>query len=181
MQIRQLSERIDNVWAGILATASVGGSLLLACMFPFAAIAALLAATLPFRKAMLWMGGAWLANQLVGYLILGYPQTANSFGHGLAIGATALATVFVARKVFDWRGDTSLVSTAMAFGAGFVAYEALLLFAALFLGGVASFAPSIVWMIFVNDVLWLAGLGLVYMILDRVVFNKIENQPSLQN
>lgn len=181
MNFRQLSSSGENIWAGVLASASVGGSLLLACMFPFAAIATLLAATLSFRKAMLWMGGAWLANQLVGYLVLGYPQTTNSFGHGLAIGVTAIVTLWVANTIFKWRGDRSVLSSIFAFSGAFVAYEALLLLAALFLGGVQNFVPSIVWMIFQNDVLWFIGLGALYMVLDQIVFGKIGNRASLQN
>ncbi|MEJ6677879.1 hypothetical protein, partial [Parasphingorhabdus sp.] len=115
MQLVQSSSSVQNIWAGVLATSSVLGSLALACMFPFAAIATLLAATLPFRKALAWMGAAWFANQLVGYLILGYPQTANSFSHGLAIGVTALATLGVAKAVFTLRRDQSLVTSVMAF------------------------------------------------------------------
>lgn len=180
MQLVQSSAPVQNIWAGVLATSSVLGSLALACMFPFAAIATLLAATLPFRKALAWMGAAWFTNQLVGYLVLGYPQTANSFGHGLAIGVTALATLWVAKKVFTLRGDQSLVTSVIAFGAAFVAFETLLFVAALFLGGVQNFVPSIVWMIAQNDILWFAGLGLLYLVLDGTLFGRIGKQASAQ-
>ena len=180
MQLVQSSASVQNIWAGVLASSTVLGSLALACIFPFAAIATLLAATLPFRKAMAWMAAAWFANQLVGYLLLGYPQTANSFGHGLAIGITALATLGVARAVFTLRGDRSLVSSLLAFGAAFVAFEALLYIAALYLGGVQNFALSIVWMIAQNDILWFAGLGLLYLALSGSLFGKIGRQASPQ-
>tara|TARA_R110000824_G_scaffold13280_7_gene57919 strand:+ start:1950 stop:2495 length:546 start_codon:yes stop_codon:yes gene_type:complete len=181
MQIRQSSSSVQNIWAGVLATSSVLGSLALACIFPFAAIATLLAATLPFRKAAAWMGAAWFTNQLIGYLILGYPQTANSFGHGLAIGITAFATLGVAKMVFTLRRDQSLVSSVMAFAAAFVAFEALLYVAALYLGGVQNFMPSIVWMIAQNDILWFAGLGLLYLVLDSAVFARLGAKPTLQS
>ena len=180
MQLVQSSAPVQNIWAGVLATSSVLGSLALACMFPFAAIATLLAATLPFRKALAWMGAVWFTNQLVGYLVLGYPQTANSFGHGLAIGVTALATLWVAKKVLTLRGDQSLVTSVIAFGAAFVAFETLLFVAALFLGGVQNFVPSIVWMIAQNDILWFAGLGLLYLVLDGTLFGRIGKQASAQ-
>lgn len=172
---------IENIWAGILAAASVGGSLLLACIFPFAAIATLLAATLPMRKAMLWMGGAWLGNQLVGYLILGYPQTVNSFSHGAAMGVTALATLWIANKIFEMRGDQSVSSVLMAYAGAFIGYQALLALFAVFLGGIQNFLPSIVWMVFQNDILWFAGLGLLFIVLNNVVFKSLGSQPSLQN
>lgn len=180
MQQVQSSSSVQNLWAGVLATSSVLGSLALACMFPFAAIATLLAATLPFRKAAVWMGAAWFTNQLIGYLLLGYPQTANSFGHGLAIGVTALATLGVAKAVFSLRGDRSLVSALLAFAAAFVAFEALLYVAALYLGGVQNFMPSIVWMIAQNDMLWFAGLGLLYLVLDGTLFSRIGTPTGAQ-
>ncbi|WP_339824367.1 hypothetical protein [uncultured Parasphingorhabdus sp.] len=180
MQLRQTSSSVQNIWAGVLATSSVLGSLALACIFPFAAIATLLAATLPFRKAAVWMGAVWFANQLVGYLLLGYPQTANSFGHGLAIGATAIATLFVAKKVLDFRSDRSFLSLGLAFGAGFITYQTLLLVAATFLGGVQNFMPSIVWMVAKNDILWFAGLGILYMVLDGTLFDRIGKQTTPQ-
>ncbi len=170
MQLVQSSSPVQNIWAGVLATSSVLGSLALACMFPFGAIATLLAATLPIRKAAIWMGAAWFTNQLIGYLVLGYPQTANSFGHGLAIGVTAFATLAVARAIFTLRGDQSLVSALLAFAAAFIAFEALLYVAALYLGGVQNFAPAIVWMIAQNDILWFAGLGALYLVLDGTLF-----------
>ncbi len=177
---RNLPPRVENVWAGILATTSVGGSLALACMFPFAAIATLLAATLPLRKAIFWMGGAWLGNQLVGYLILGYPQTANSFGHGAAIGLTALATLCIAHIVMEKRGDRSRMTLIFAYLAAFTAYQALLLFAALFLGGVQNFMPGVVAMVFQNDVLWFAGLGLLFLALNNTLFERITSKTSFQ-
>lgn len=172
---------VENIWAGTLATTSVGGSLLLACMFPFAALATLLAATLPLRKAMLWMGGAWLGNQLVGYLILDYPQTVNSFSHGAGIGVTALATLWIANKIFELRGDHSITTILMAYAGAFVGYQALLALFAVFLGGIQNFMPSIVWQVFQNDVLWFAGLGLLFLALNSSVFKTLGSQTSLQN
>ncbi len=178
---RKTASIIENVWAGILATASVGGSLPLACMFPFAAIATLLAATLPLRKAMMWMGGAWFGNQLVGYLILGYPQTVNSFSHGVAIGVTALATLWIANKVFAMRGDRSVGTVLMTYASAFAGYQALLVAFAIFLGGIQNFMPSVVWMVFQNDVLWFIGLGMLFIVLNSLVFKSFGSQPSLQN
>jgi hypothetical protein len=56
----------------------------------------------------------------------------------------------------------------------------LLLVAALFLGGVQNFVPSIVWMIAQNDILWFAGLGLLYLVLDGTLFARIGKQASPQ-
>jgi hypothetical protein len=160
------TQRIDHGWAAILASSTVLGSLALACIFPFAALAALLAATLPLRKAALWMGAAWLGNQLVGYLLLGYPQTANSFAHGAAIGVTALATLGAAHLVLTSIGRVSLPSLVLALVAAFVTYEAMLYGFALMLGGAGNFTADIVLMIARNDALWFAGLGALWLALN---------------
>lgn len=180
MQIGQLSPRAENIWAAIMATTTVGGSMFLACIFPFTALASLFAATMNFRKAAWWMGAAWLANQLVGYLILDYPRNATSFGHGLIIGVTAIATLWVAKAILDWRGDRRILSLAIAFGGSFIVYESLLLVGALFLGGVDTFAPSIVWQVLRNDLLWLTALTIGHIALSRLIFNRNAEKASLQ-
>lgn len=159
-------QRIEHGWAAILASSTVLGSLALACIFPFAALATLLAATLPLRKAALWMGAAWLGNQLVGYLLLGYPQTANSFAHGAAIGVTALVTLGAAHLVLVQAGRVSALGLIAAFVAAFVTYEAVLYGFALVLGGAGNFTPAIIALIAKNDALWFAGLGALWVALN---------------
>jgi hypothetical protein len=41
-----------------------------ACITPFAAFAAIAAATLSLRRALLWTVGVWLANQAIGFGLL---------------------------------------------------------------------------------------------------------------
>ena len=152
MNTQSFSGKAEDIWAATMAAASVLGSWIFACITPFSAIGVLLAATLPSRKAVAWMGGVWLSNQLVGYLILDYPRTTNSFLHG---GSLLFASM------------DNLVSLAMAFGAAFVAYESLLYVAALFLGGTDTFAPEIVWLLAKNDFFWFVGLLAVRVALTR--------------
>lgn len=169
MNTQSFSGKAENMWAATLATASVLGSWIFACITPFAAIGVLLAATLPARKAMMWMGGVWTANQLVGYLILDYPRTANSFLHGGSLLLASMAGLLVAIEVLKWRGNETLLSLGLAFAAAFTAYESLLYVAALFLGGLDTFAPDIVWLVAKNDLAWFAGLLAVRVALTRAL------------
>ncbi|NCN83715.1 MAG: hypothetical protein GW808_03355 [Sphingomonadales bacterium] len=169
MTTQTFSGKAEHIWAATVATASVLGSWIFACITPFAAIGVLLAATLSPRKAMAWMGGVWLTNQLVGYLILDYPRTVNSFAHGGSLLFASMAGLFVAIGVLKRRNNETLVSLGLAFAAAFVAYESLLYVAALYLGGIDTFAPDIVWLIAKNDFFWFAGLLAARVALTRAL------------
>lgn len=169
MNTQSFSGKAEDIWAATMAAASVLGSWIFACITPFSAIGVLLAATLPARKAVAWMSGVWLSNQLVGYLILDYPRTTNSFLHGGSLLFASMASLFVAMEILKWRKSDNLVSLALAFGAAFVAYESLLYVTALLLGGTDTFAPEIVWLLAKNDFFWFAGLLAVRVALSRVL------------
>jgi hypothetical protein len=164
-----MSGKAENIWAATVAGASVLGSWIFACIMPFTAIGVLLAATMPLRKAMTWMAGVWLSNQLVGYLILDYPRTMNSFAHGGSLLVASMAGLMVAHHVLKWRKDSGIASLGIAFVAAFTTYEALLYVAALYLGGIANFAADIVWLIARNDMIWFAGLLAVRTVLTRAL------------
>jgi hypothetical protein len=70
------------VWLGLLISASVAFSLGLACATPFAAFAAAAALTLSRRDALVLVTSVWFANQLVGFTVLHFPWTANTFAWG---------------------------------------------------------------------------------------------------
>src|SRR5919197_176952 len=74
------------LWPALLVAASAVGSLVLACVMPFAAVAVVAVGTLPVRSSLLTVAAVWLANQALGYGVLGYPWTADSALWGLAIG-----------------------------------------------------------------------------------------------
>lgn len=125
-----LQNRPPYLVAGLLAAAATVFSLAFACAAPFAALAALAARYQPPREALLSVGLAWIANQAIGYGLLGYPHDANSYGWGLAIGIAALAggyaAVLVNARLQHW------LALPAGFVAAFAAYQA-----ALWLGGQA--------------------------------------------
>ena len=78
------------LWLAVLAGTSVAFTLGLACAVPLAAFAAAAALTLSQRDAVALLLAVWLANQLVGFMVLDYPWTASTFAWGVALGAVAI-------------------------------------------------------------------------------------------
>jgi len=148
------------LWIGGLTLASALFRLALACATPFAALAPLAALHMRQRDAVSLIGAAWLANQIVGYGILHYPRTVDSFGWGIAIGAAAVLGLAVARGLARRvRRGGSVVLTATAFIGAFIAYEAALYLASYVLPGSddAFSRPIIRWLLEING-LAMAGL-----------------------
>lgn len=154
-------------WPAALVLTSILGSLAAACMVPFVGVAVVAAATLPRFRAFLTVAALWLANQLVGFGLLGYPMTLSSFAWGAAIGVAALLSLQGAQRVLAQ--ERSVRSTAAAFVLGFLLFEGGLLLFALFAGGTETFTPAIVSAILINDALWCAGLLLLHEVLARAL------------
>lgn len=139
-------------WALLLVAASLAFSLALACAMPFAALCAVAVCTLPRRDAFYTVGAAWIANQAIGFSFLHYPWDANCFAWGVAIGLSALLCTLAAH----WARQRSihhrpLMSGLAAFVAAFVVLELALASSAVFLGGIGSFTPRILAIVFGLD------------------------------
>lgn len=156
------------IWAAILASVTLVGSYGLACIFPFAALAALAALTLERRDGALLVAAVWLGNQAVGYGLLNYPWDSYSVGRGVALGVGALAAFFVAKAV---AGETRLASprALLVLATAFVVQQGVTFLDALWSGSADNYAPSIVAQVALNDALWFAGLALVKLGLDRLL------------
>jgi hypothetical protein len=147
------------VWIALVAGSSVLFSLALACATPFAALATIAGARMRARQALALIVVAWLANQAVGYLALGYPRTWDSFAWGAAIGIAALIAVLPAALLV--RRVAAPMAIVGGFVGTFVLYEAALFAATAFLpSGPEAFAPPVVWRI-----LWINVLALVLLFL----------------
>lgn len=144
-------------WPATLAGATVLGSLALACIFPFAAIAALAALTLDRRGGIALVGAVWAANQAVGFLLMNFPWDAQAVGHGIAILAATLAGYGSARLVAS-KVEGGVARSIAALAAAFIVYEVLLRGYAQFGGGAENFSAEIVSGVAINDALWFAGL-----------------------
>jgi hypothetical protein len=137
--------RFHALWLALLVAASVAFSLGFACAVPFAAFGALAALTLARRDALLLVGAVWLANQLVGFAVLGYPWTISTVAWGVVFGVVAVLATVAAQSIAGRAGGRGAVVVALAaFVGAFIVYEGGLFAAAGLLGGTDAFMPAIV-------------------------------------
>ena len=143
------------LWSAVLVGLSAVGSLTLACATPFAALAVVAARTLPPRSVLLTVGGAWLANQALGYGVLAYPWSVESVSWGIAIGAAALICVSAALAALRLTSRQNVVlALAAGLAVAFGAYELCLYAVGFILGGQEAFAPAIVARVALLNVVW---------------------------
>ena len=174
------SSLVTRLWPAFLAVASVGGSLALTCVAPFAAFAVATASTLRLRSALGTMAVIWLANQAVGFGVLGYPWTLNTALWGLAIGAAAgLATLAAVGVLGRFHVSPGWLRLPLAFGAAFGVYEVALMAVALILGSGDVFTSAIIGRLALIDAAWLGGLLLVHAVLAAWVQPRGEVPPRL--
>jgi hypothetical protein len=169
-----MTTRETIAWPATLATATVLGSFALACVFPFAAFAALAALTLSRRSGAALVAAVWAANQLVGFFLLSFPWDAQAVGHGIAILAATLGGHEAARMAAARTAAALPLRASAALAGAFLVYEALLLAYAQVGGGAENFTARIVGEIALNDALWFAGL-----IVLRLGIARIAGKPAL--
>jgi hypothetical protein len=161
--------RSDRLWIPVLMIAAILGSFALACATPFAALATMLALTLPMRRGFILIGAAWSLNQVIGYGALGYPWTVSSLLWGAAIGLAALAATGLAYRVVPrLAAFPTPVRAALVLAAAFAVFELMLLAVGVALGETASFSLAIVAGIGTINALWLVGLLIVEALLGAV-------------
>ncbi len=157
------------LWAAVLGLTAALGSYGLACVFPFAAIAALAAVTLPTRQAAILLGATWLVNQTIGFALLGYPHDAQAIAWGLIIGVAAFAGLAAARAVTAREAHLLSPRTIVALVAAIVAYQAIMFGGAIIMDGFESSTPAIVADVVRNDLLWFAGLTVMRLLLSAAL------------
>ena len=162
--LRKSGDWRHHAWLAILVIAISAFSFVFACAPPFAAFGVLAAMTLSRRDALRTTVALWLVNQVIGYAVLGYPRTVNSFNWGLVMGVVAVMASLVAWQIVSrLRTASGLTQALVALGGTFAAYEAVLFTVAVAgLGGTGSFALPIVGRILVVNVAALAGLYALY-------------------
>ena len=155
----------------VLAATTLSGTLVLSCMMPFAAIAALCALALPPRWALASIAACWLGNQALGFGLMGFPWDGPTLAAGFSLlGASRVA--HAAARAVAGRSANPL----SAFLAAFAAYEGVLFAYALGFGDPALFAPGIVALVGLNEALWFAGLWLGWQVLARLACHALRHQ-----
>jgi hypothetical protein len=148
----------NTLWIALIAALTVGGSFVYACAAPFAAIAALAATKMDRTSGLSLVIVAWIANQVVGFGLLGYPLDANTFAWGGAIGLAAITGFAASRAVATVEAPLA-VTLAVAFMAAFVTYEAALYAASFALGASdEAFSMDVVGYILRINAVSFAGL-----------------------
>lgn len=153
-------------WQAALAVAAVAGTLAIACMMPFVAVAVATAATMSRARAAATLGAVWATNQLFGFTLLGYPRTASAFAWGAALGVAGVCAMVVAAAMLGSRRGSAAMLAA-AFAAAFATYELALFGFALAVGPTSAFTAPIVLQILANDAIWFAALIALHAVLTR--------------
>src|SRR5438067_7513382 len=161
-----------GLWLAMLVGASVAFTLGLACAVPLAAFAAAAALTLSRWDALVLVVAVWLANQLVGFLVLDYPWSAATFAWGVALGAVAvLATLAGQQIVRRATGTGRAVGYTVTFLVAFAVYEAALYaISATLLGGTEIYTVAIQGWIFAVNAVAFAGLLVLHRLAVSIGF-----------
>lgn len=154
---RQRALQGRAVWLTLIVVGGAGFSLFFACATPFAALATLAALKMERLEGPAVIGLIWLANQAIGYGILGYPWTWDSLAWGVTIGLSTILAYLVATALSTTRPVRLAIS--LPFVAAFATYEYSLYVAAFVLpGDAAAFAFAVVRQIFLVNLLALVSL-----------------------
>jgi hypothetical protein len=154
-------QRVRAIWVVLILAGGTGLSTIFACATPFAALATLSALKLGRQDAITVMSVVWLANQAIGYGLLGYPWTWDSGAWGLAIGASIGLAILAATALSATRPVPFAVS--LPFVAAFAAFELGLYGAGFALpGSEGAFSASVVGHVFLINAIALCGLLAVF-------------------
>ncbi len=156
-----------NGWIALIAASGLGLSVYFACVTPFAALATLAALHLRADERWAAIGFVWLANQVLGFGVLGYPLTWDCAAWGVAIGVSCGLAVLAAGALSTDRPAPLAVS--LPFVGAFAAFEAGLYAAGRLLpaGGDAFGLPVIRHVFWVNAAS-LCGLMAVHWVSSAV-------------
>jgi hypothetical protein len=171
-QPRSLAAWRHWLWLTVLVGASVAFTLGLACAVPLAAFAAAAALTLSPRDGLVLTFAVWLANQVVGFVVLEYPWTVGTIAWGVALGAVAiLATLGGQWAVRHSTSSSRALSYTATFLVAFAVYEAALFaISAMLLGGTEIYTLAIQGRVFAVSVLAFVGLLVLHHLAVSVGF-----------
>jgi hypothetical protein len=128
---------------------------------PLVAFAAIAGATLKPKLAMLSAMAIWLASQLYGYILRGYPHTSESLIWGLIMGlGTLVAALIATLRPACSRQNLSghLAWVAIALGIGFLLFEGLVLSCGFLLTGTHVFTLTTLGLLLFKETLWTIAL-----------------------
>lgn len=167
------------LWSALLIAASVAFSLGFACAVPFAGFAAFAALTANRSEALLLVFATFLANQCVGFGLLDYPRTAETFAWGGVLGAVSLLATLAADWAIARLPAGRLMPAAAAFVSAFIAYEGLLFAATAVSGdGFAAYTPLVIARILGINLAAFVGLLALHRLAGAVGLIDVTARPA---
>jgi len=155
------------IWTTALGIAAIFGSYVFACVFPFAAVATIAALTLDARRGVALVTATWVANQVVGFAFMHFPQTFDTVALGISLGLGALCAYAVAYGLVHHARTPVRIFAAL--GGAFIAYQLVIYAGALGFGGVDNFSATIIQAVALNDAIWFTALYALHAGLTRVL------------
>jgi len=158
-------------WIALLTAACALLTLQFACATPFAALGALAAVNMSRRDALFLAVSAWLANQAIGYGVLGYPNALATHAWGIAIGIAGVLAVAAALPVAARMraiGGAIIATMAAFVAAGAVYQVALYPWSLILPGGGSAFSFGVVTYVLKWNVIALAVLLILHQLAVRI-------------
>lgn len=148
------------LWIGLLTAATLLMTGVFACAVPFAALAAIAAFDTERNDGLLLVGAVWLANQIYGFTVLGYPHEAQAYYWGLTMGIGAVVAYYAARAVVSSLAPKgALIAVVAALPVAFLAYEAVIFLGTLVISrGEGAFNTDVVAYVGLVEVVAFLGL-----------------------
>ena len=138
---------------------------------PLVGFAAVAGNTLTRNKALISAMSIWFANQLYGFTIRQYPRTLESLIWGLVMGLGVLLVTWLVTlqpKFSRQRFQGYLIWLAISLIGGYAIYQGSIVLIAQLVGG-HGFSSTILWGIFVKNVIGAAALSAIHCSLIWVV------------
>jgi len=151
------------VWIALIAGLTVIGSFIFACAAPLAAVAALAALKFERGEGLALVVVSWFINQAVGFVLLSYPHTADSYAWGAAIGVAAVLGYLAADAATRFSMPAPL-AWIVSFAVAFIVYQI-----GLYAAGVAfayegnAFSADIVTEVLVINTIAYAGFIVLHL------------------
>jgi hypothetical protein len=156
------------LWSAGFVTLVMGGSLLAGCLEPLVAVAVVAAGALPPGRAVLLTLAVWLAGQAIGFGLHDYPRDPRTLAWGFGLGVAALAALTGAVPVLKAAAHEPVwLRAGLAFVAGFVANQLVILGVEQAITGACEVRPGVVSLVGAVNAAWLAGLLLFDALLRR--------------
>jgi hypothetical protein len=158
------------LWIGLLTAATLLMTGVFACAVPFAALAAIAAFDTERNDGLLLIGAVWLANQVYGFTVLGYPHETQAYAWGVTMGIGAVMAYYAARAAVSTLAPKgALLAVVVALPVAFAAYEAAIYVGTLVIThGEGAFNAGVVSYVATVEVVAFLGLLIAHRLASAV-------------